>query len=172
MREAIEDMTTPEQRTQFGEIAKAICDGSVERYRENFDPQLWADSVQSFAKAKAYCPSKPAPMTIVGYHFATSATQQTGTVNNERYVYAAEDAGKWTIVLFDTQGEYPMGKIVAWNVNSSPTKPAEIANMERWESAVPYLRWIAPLFVLGMITFVVSFYLRARRREREAAEER
>lgn len=142
-------------------FARALCDGTIARYKHRFDPELWQISEPKFPQTRPYCPGENANARLMGYHFNTDLVGG-GTVT--QMVVITESTGKWTRTTIDTLTESGSTRIVSWNMNSTPEKPADVVEVEEWDSKVIYFQIGIPLFLLAMIGGVVWFYRRSKRR--------
>jgi hypothetical protein len=159
---AIEKMATPNEKALAIGFAEALCNDSIANFKNRTDAKLWTESQPFFSQIKKYCPQGKAKSRLMGYHFYVSNVSGV-SVKQVRMVVVSESPNKWTTTTISTLSEKGTLKVVGWNINATPEKPAEIAALEQWDSTVGYLQFGLPLLLLVMIGSVVWFYRRAKK---------
>lgn len=76
-------------------VAKAACDGTLERYKREIDPGLLTEFQKNGAKLKPYCPTVAGKGELVGYHVNTQ-TVNGATTKTQEFVVMTQSPGRWS----------------------------------------------------------------------------
>lgn len=164
---AIDKMVSADDKAFALGIAKAACDGTLERYRDKLDPQLLADFLNNREKLKSFCPNGVGKARLVGFQTNTQMVNGA-TAKTQQFVVMTESPGRWSraTLIRSSQNGGPL-LLQSLNLNATPEKPADIVQAEQWDQAVPYIRFGA-IGVLVLLVGGVWWLIRRHDRKRNA----
>jgi hypothetical protein len=162
MQSAIEKFSSPEDRAFALRFVEDVRSGDEEALRPQFDPGLWAKSRDQLPQARPLFPPGEGSTRLVGYHVATQVANGASSTRKE-YIAVTTDETHWTRTRIVTLAEGGPARVVEWNVDGFKEPPAELAMMEAWDSALPWI-WAGMAVVLGVAGGLVFWLVRRSRR--------
>ena len=164
MQAAIEKMSSPEDRAFAMRFVDNVRSANEEALKPVFDAELWAKSREQLALARPLFPPGRGSTELIGYNIATSLTNGASSTTKE-FILVTTDQTHWTRTRIVTLAEGGPARVVEWNVNGFREPPPELAVIEAWESALPWLRAGLAIVLVGGIGLVWWLVRRSRRRD-------
>ena len=160
----VETFSSPEERAFARQMVADIRAQNVAALKPRFDPSTWPGFAEKLPVIYRFYPVRPGTTELINY--STNYTSNNGSSETTReYLLVTHDAGHWTTTRLRTYSSGGPHLIVAWHVNGSRDMPPEYATMQRWEAAMPWIRWGGigfVIFVIGLIVFLVRLTRRNR----------
>lgn len=164
MESAIEKLSSPEDRAFAMRFVDNVRSGDEEALKPEFDPELWAKSRGQLAQARSLFPPGRGGTRLISYHVATNVTNGASTTTKE-FILVTTDQARWTRTRIATLAEGGPARVVEWNVDGFKEPPPELAMIEAWESALPWVWAGLAIVLIGGIALVWWLVSRSRRRD-------
>lgn len=161
MQGAIDRMSSPEERAFAQHFVDSIQSGNAGALKDEFDPELWQQSLPLFEKAQAAFPKGTSRTRLIGYQFQSDFT--AGTKKME-FVLSTTDGQRWTrtnLVAFAKGGRT---KVLGWHVEPFAKPPPDLQTFETMDRLLPWIQAVGIILLLGVIGLLGWLFRRSRRR--------
>lgn len=152
------DAVTPEADQVFArEMVAKLRAGDRAWLQRHFDPELWAKSGEQIGAVPSLFPAEAGSTELIGFHVSSSLTNGR-TERSKAYNLVTQGGGRWTVTDFRTYSTGGPDRVVQWSVVPHDAIPPELAMIEAWDKALPWV-WGTLLAVLlgggGLIVWLV-----------------
>ncbi len=164
---AVDKLVSAEDKAFALGVAKAACDGTLERYQRQIAPQLTEEYRKNSEKLKPFCPTGPGEAKLVGFQFNTQMVNGA-TAKTQQLVVMTQSPGRWSRTVMQRASSNG-GPLLLHNLtmNATPEKPADLVQADQWDAMVPYLR-IALVVALLLLVAGVWWLIRRHDSKRNA----
>jgi hypothetical protein len=168
MRGAIDTFTSKEDRAFAQEMVSRLRSGDQAWLRRHFAPELWAQSGAQIPAVPALFPNEPGKTELVGFNISTSISGGR-TERNKQFTLVTYGGGRWTTTIVRTYSEGGPDRVMQWRVTPSDSPPPELAVIDAWEAALPWV-WAALAVALLGIGGLIFWLVRRSRRQQVIAQ--
>ena len=166
MRSAIDALTSPEDRAFAREMVAHLRSGDEAWLQQRFHPDLWAESGKRLAGVPQLYPGVPGTTEIVGFNVSTNISGGR-TERNKEFTLVTHGGGRWTVTGFRTFSAGGPDQVVQWSVVPHSSPPPELAVIEGWDSALPWV-WGGLAVALLAASALIVWLVRRSRRKRDS----
>ena len=165
MRGALDALTSEEDRAFAQEMVSRLRSGDEAWLQQRFQPDLWAQSGKQLGGVPALFPSETGTTELIGFNISTNMTSGR-TERNKEFTLVTHGGGRWTVTSFRTYSTGGPDQVVQWSVVPHSTRPPELAVIEGWDRAVPWV-WGALLVTLAAVVALIVWLVRRSRRKHD-----
>lgn len=164
MRSALDAMMSTEDRAFAQAMVDHLRTGDQAWLRAHFRPDLWDQSAKQIGLAPELFPTSPEATELVAFEISSSV-KNGATERNKAFTLVTHGGGRWTVTRFRTHSVGGPDQVVEWNVVPHSSAPPELAIMQGFDAAVPWIRagGIAVVLLAGGLIF---WLVRRSRRKR------
>lgn len=158
------DAVTPEADHAFArEMVSRLRNGDRAWLQRHFAPELWAQGGEQLAAAPALFPKEPGTTQMIGFNISTNMSGGR-TERSKEYTLVTHGGGRWTVTGFATYSTGGPDRVVQWSVVPHSTIPPELAVLEAWDRALPWVWAGMAVALLGMGSLIFWLVRRSRRK--------
>ena len=168
LRSAIQTMTSPEDRAFAQAMVDNLRSGNAAWLEQHFAPELWQRSAKEMSDVPGRFPSERGTTEIINFSVSTNVANGR-TERDKAFTLVTHGGGRWTVTAFRTYATGGPDRVVDWSVVAHSAPPPELAMMEAWDKALPWI-WGGLLFVLAAIVALIVWLVRRSRRKRAASQ--
>jgi len=163
MRGALDALTSEEDRAFAREMVSRLRSGDQAWLQQRFAPELWTESGKQLAQVPALFPSEPGATELIGFNISTNMTGGR-TERSKEFTLVTHGGGRWTVTSFRTFSTGGPDQVVQWSVVPHSARPPELAVIEGWDAALPWVWGAMAVTLLAVGGLIVWLVRRSRRR--------
>jgi hypothetical protein len=163
MRSAINSFTSAEDRALGQDMVSRLRSGDRAWLQRHFAPELWATSNDQLAAAPALYPSQAGTTELVGFNISTNMINGQRTERGRQFTLVTHGGGRWTTTSFRTYSNGGPDKVVQWSVVPHSAPPPELAAIDAWDAALPWV-WAGMTVTLCGFGALIFWLVRRSRR--------
>lgn len=163
MRGALDALTSEQDRAFAREMVTRLRSGDQDWLSRHFAAQLWAESGKQLGAVPALYPAETGETELVGFNVSSNVSGGV-TRRSKEFTLVTHGGGRWTVTHFRTYSDGGPDRVVQWSVVPHSTPPPELAFIEGWDAALPWIWGMLAATLLGIAGLVFWLVRRSRRR--------
>lgn len=163
VRATLESSTPEADRAFAREMVSRLRSGDRPWLQRHFEPELWARSGEQLAAVPALFPKESGSTQIIGFNISTNMSGGR-TERSKEFTLVTHGGGRWTVTGFATYSTGGPDRVVQWSVVPHSTIPPELALIEAWDRALPWVWTGLAVFLLGGGGLIFWLVRRSRRK--------
>lgn len=165
MRGAIDALTSEEDRAFAQEMVSRLRSGDQAWLQQRFAPELWMQSGKQLGQVPSLFPGGTGTTELIGFNISTNMSGGR-TERNKQFTLVTHGGGRWTVTSFRTFSTGGPDQVVQWSVVPHSAPPPELAMIEGWDKAVPWV-WAGLLVTLAAVIALIAWLVRRSRQRRD-----
>jgi hypothetical protein len=162
MRQALNVVTSEEDRAFALEVTEKLREGDASWLQERFSGDLWAMSGTELARAPSLFPRIRGETEIVSAEISSQIS--AGMTARERaFTLVTSGEGEWTVTRFRTFSDGGPERIVQWRVTRHRSPPPELLLYHGFDRTMRWLAIAGPALLLAAIALIFWLLRRSRR---------
>jgi hypothetical protein len=158
------DAVTPEADRAFArEMVSRLRTGDRAWLQRHFDPELWANSGEQIGGLPPLFPAEAGTTELISFHISTNTTNGR-TERSKEFTLVTQGGGRWTVTGFRTYSTGGPDRVVQWLVVPHKTIPPELAMVQAWDRALPWVWGGLLVFLIGGGGLIFWLVRRSRRK--------
>lgn len=171
MRGAIDAFTSEEDRAFAQQVVARLRSGDEAWLQQRFAPDLWMQSGKQLGAVPALYPAETGTTELVGFQINSNMAGGV-TRRSKEFTLVTHGGGRWTVTRLRTFSSGGPDQLVQWSVVPHSQPPPELAMIEGWDAALPWVWTGLAATLLAFIGLVVWLVRRSRRRRDPLAGQR
>lgn len=165
-RKMVDRLVSDEDRALAMGVIEDIRSRDATAFDAILAPEIKADSLPQLAAAAGYFPATPGKTEFIAY--STNSHYENGKSSSSKsFTLVTTDEKTWTTTKLQFESHGGPLRLTVWNVEGSPTKPADLQTLETVDKVLPIVGMIILIFAIGLIALIVVLVRRSQRRDRE-----
>jgi hypothetical protein len=163
LRGTIDAVTPATDRAFAQQMVLRLRKGDGAWLQRHFAPELWTNSGGQIGAAPALFPAEAGTTELIGFNISTNMTGGR-TERSKAFTLVTHGGARWTVTSFQTYSTGGPEQVVQWSVVPHGSIPPELATIEAWERALPWVWAGLALILLGGGSLIFWLVRRSRRK--------